>query len=869
MLAHTLRLFFVPIGRIPRRTFVAGAIACWVVFLCGVVLIESSAGPMATVALYPPFYWALLTLGIKRYHDTDQAGSRLLLFLLPIIGPLWGLLELTFRGGTPDENRFGPAPASWGLDYLRVGHHSPNPNTINDVTGIQVVQVAAIALPTTVEGVQEALNRSNGPVSIGGGRFSMGGQIASAGSLHIDMRGLNKVVSINPIARTVRVQAGVRWCDLQKVLDAHDLSVRIMQTYANFTVGGSLGVNCHGRYVGEGPLIRSVLSITLCMADGELIEASPTSHAELFYGAIGGYGGLGVVVEAELSVTDNTRVEQTHQTMKLEAYGDHFKQTVRDASTAVFHNADLYPPHYKAMRSVTWRTTDKYVTEPGRLMALKRSHAMLRYLFWVTSEMPLGKWRRQHIFEPLFYMASRVHWRNYEAGYDVAELEPTSRARKTYVLQEYFVPVARFEEFARQMAEVFQRYAVNVINVSLRHAKPDPGSLLAWASEECFAFVVYYKQGTAAYQRHEVAVWTRELTERVIGCGGSYYLPYQPHATVDQFHRAYPRAKELFALKARVDPSNRFVNALWDKYYQPADPAPVVAVRGDNEFKAIFGDDVWSDRFFLFLQNVYGLYPADRFHDLIQQACRRHSKDEAIYRDIQGHLAEISPALAELRLALPALRKQKREMTRQTLELLGERREFNGVLEIGSTGRYVSHFREHASGRGPIYLLNEVAPTMSPVDIVERGGLKIIGQHVPMGADYAPITSDQIADDSLDLVTCFIGLHHAPLEARDGFVRSLWRVLRPGGVLIVRDHDVRDEPMRCLVSLVHTVFNVGLKVPWAVDEAEFRAFESLDFWTGYLGERGLTTDGVRLFQDHDPSKNGLMAFVKGAAQGAL
>ena len=31
---------------------------------------------------------------------------------------------------------------------------------------------------------------------------------------------------------------------------------------------------------------------------------------------------------------------------------------------------------------------------------------------------------------------------------------------------------------------------VNVLNVSIRHARADPGSLLAWAREECFAFVV-------------------------------------------------------------------------------------------------------------------------------------------------------------------------------------------------------------------------------------------------------------------------------------------------------------------------------------------------------------------------------------------
>jgi hypothetical protein len=35
----------------------------------------------------------------------------------------------------------------------------------------------------------------------------------------------------------------------------------------------------------------------LVLADGSLVEASPTSEAEIFFGAIGGYGALGVITE--------------------------------------------------------------------------------------------------------------------------------------------------------------------------------------------------------------------------------------------------------------------------------------------------------------------------------------------------------------------------------------------------------------------------------------------------------------------------------------------------------------------------------------------------------------------------------------------
>jgi hypothetical protein len=61
----------------------------------------------------------------------------------------------------------------------------------------------------------------------------------------------------------------------------------------------------------------------------------------------------------------------------------------------------------------------------------------------------------------------------------------------------------------------------------------------------------------------------RELIDTAIADGGTYYLPYQVLATKEQFHAAYPRAWEFFALKQKLDPTDKFRNRLWDAYYEP------------------------------------------------------------------------------------------------------------------------------------------------------------------------------------------------------------------------------------------------------------------------------------------------------------
>jgi FAD/FMN-containing dehydrogenase len=439
-------------------------------------------------------------------------------------------------------------------------------NIINDITGLNPIKVARVIEPRTVGEIVSALSGSTGQVSIGGGRYSQGGQIAYPDSLHIDMRQLKRVLEFSPEKKEIKVEAGMTWRGIQQVIDPLNLSVQIMQSYANFTVGGSLSVNVHGRYVGKGPIISSVKSFRLVLADGNVIDASRETNTEVFYGAIGGYGALGVIVEATLLLDDNVKIQQQRETMNVKDYRGYFQQSIRNKKDVVFHNANIYPPDYEDVSAVSWVTTDLPLTHDERLVPEDRHYLWEPRLAEFIAAGNIGKWLRKHVFEPLYYAKERVVWRNWEASHDARELEPSSREKATFALREYFVPVERFEDFHPKMREILQKHHVNVLNVSVRHAHPDPGSLLAWAKSEVFALVVYYQQETDEAAKEVVRTWTVEMVDAALSVGGSYYLPYQVYNTREQFLQAYPRAKEFFALKAKLDPNKRFVNQLLAAY---------------------------------------------------------------------------------------------------------------------------------------------------------------------------------------------------------------------------------------------------------------------------------------------------------------
>src|SRR5690606_206424 len=107
-----------------------------------------------------------------------------------------------------------------------------------------------------------------------------------------------------------------------------------------------VSVNCHGRYIGHGPIVSSVLEIKLVSASGEIITANRNENQDVFAAAIGGYGGIGVLVEIKLQLVDNVKVERHTALVDAIDYNNFFDQNIRNDSSVIFQNGDLYPPDF-------------------------------------------------------------------------------------------------------------------------------------------------------------------------------------------------------------------------------------------------------------------------------------------------------------------------------------------------------------------------------------------------------------------------------------------------------------------------------------------------------------------------------------------
>jgi FAD/FMN-containing dehydrogenase len=242
----------------------------------------------------------------------------------------------------------------------------------------------------------------------------MGSQIASSSGVHVDMRQFNRLIWIDPLKKRARVQSGMRWRELQTALDPLNLSVKTMQSYSNFTVGGSVSVNCHGRYIGHGSIIHSIRSLQLILSNGETIEANREKHTPLFYAAFGGYGGVGIITEIELDLDDNFTIERQAERIPLFDYADWFKEKIATDPSVLLHNADLTPPAFNSPFAVTWRRTDKKPTINSRLRSPNQINHTFQAGIWAMSELPHG-YRLRELAQKE-QEKSIVVWRNYEVS---------------------------------------------------------------------------------------------------------------------------------------------------------------------------------------------------------------------------------------------------------------------------------------------------------------------------------------------------------------------------------------------------------------------------------------------------------------------
>ncbi|MCF7985916.1 MAG: FAD-binding protein [Thiohalocapsa sp.] len=169
-----------------------------------------------------------------------------------------------------------------------------------------------VVLPRTVEEVQRVLRlcheREVPVVARGAGTGLSGGALPLCDGIVLSLARFNRILELNPEARTARVQPGVRNLASTEAATVHGLyyapdpSSQIACTIGGNVAENSGGVHC----LKYGLTVHNVLAVTVVTMDGDLVEfgsaALDSAGYDLLALYIGSEGMLGVTVEVTVKL---------------------------------------------------------------------------------------------------------------------------------------------------------------------------------------------------------------------------------------------------------------------------------------------------------------------------------------------------------------------------------------------------------------------------------------------------------------------------------------------------------------------------------------------------------------------------------------
>lgn len=117
----------------------------------------------------------------------------------------------------------------------------------------------------------------------------------------VDTSSLKHIISVDRETKTILVEPNVPMDELVKATLEHDLVPPVVMEFPGITVGGGFaGTSGESSSFKYGFFDKTVTWIEIVLANGDIITASATENADLFHGAAGSFGTLGVTTLLQL-----------------------------------------------------------------------------------------------------------------------------------------------------------------------------------------------------------------------------------------------------------------------------------------------------------------------------------------------------------------------------------------------------------------------------------------------------------------------------------------------------------------------------------------------------------------------------------------
>lgn len=379
------------------------------------------------------------------------------------------------------------------------------------------------------------------------GGHQIAGLAVADGAMLLDLSPM-RAVSVDPEARTARVEPGATLAEVDAATQAHGLAVPVginsTTGIAGLTLGGGFGWISRK----HGLTVDNLRAADVVTADGTALRASADENPDLFWAIRGGGGNFGVVTAFEFDlhpvgpeVTAGLIVHPFDDAPKLLAAFDRLARGAPDGLTiwTVLRQAPplpFLPEEWHGREVLVFAVCYIEPTPEGDRM-LAELRGLGTPIADVIGPTPYVGW--QAAFDPLLTPGTRNYWKSHDVGEVsdgmIAVIDKAIRSLPSPQCEVFFGTIGGAASRADPDATAFpQRTPHYAMNVHTRWDDPaDDAACIAWAR----------------------ALFDAAAPHAL----GSVYVNFIPDDEGDRLGGAYGANLERLArIKARYDPENRF-----------------------------------------------------------------------------------------------------------------------------------------------------------------------------------------------------------------------------------------------------------------------------------------------------------------------
>lgn len=406
---------------------------------------------------------------------------------------------------------------------------------------------------------------SGGVIARGLGR-SYGDAAINSGRSVILTERLNRFLAFDPTTGVLRSEAGATMGDILQTFVPKGWFLPVTPGTKFVTLGGAVASDIHGKnHHRDGSFGRFVNELRMLLADGSVVDCSPTKMPELFWATVGGMGLTGVILEVTVRLIPiqtayiharsyyvanlGEAIEVLSDPAKDDQYSVCWLDTSRTGAS--LGQGVVFIGHHAQRNELP--STIQYVLAPHRIRRAKK----------VPLALPLLSGSAVTLFNRWYA------WRNnkkdaYVSHYDsfFYPLDSIANWNLLYgsrgLLQYQVVVLAASAEAA--LGDVLKRLQREKLVSFL--------TVLKRMGLESGGYLSFPKEGFTLSLDIPVSGNTRlfavldDMDKEIAQAGGRVYLSKDGRMKADAFRQMYPRLEDWQAVKLRVDPNNIFTSDL-------------------------------------------------------------------------------------------------------------------------------------------------------------------------------------------------------------------------------------------------------------------------------------------------------------------